>query len=182
MSSDTNAHVDDYLRQMTANYNDPFGSLDFIMRGVLRQLPPVRGSQVYKCSRARDIVFNTHVTWHHLLYFLLAQVVCQSDANFSSALSMIGDGSALEQEVVQMLQACFVSKDDAKLHCPHGVRILYSNKEAEAYNTQDVVEGIDAICEANADDTIVGYHRDANCEIAKHRLHSLTIAEVRSMQ
>ncbi|KAH7965086.1 hypothetical protein HPB49_003300 [Dermacentor silvarum] len=37
MSSDTLARVDDRLRQVTGNYNDPFGGLDFIMCGDLRQ-------------------------------------------------------------------------------------------------------------------------------------------------
>ncbi|KAH8026650.1 hypothetical protein HPB51_023414 [Rhipicephalus microplus] len=166
---------------LSVDYTDPFGSLDFIMRGGLRQLPPVRASVVYKRSRTRDIVFNTHVTWDHLLYISPVQVVHQSDAKFSSALSKLGDGHALEQAEVQMLQACLVSKDHAKLHCLYGVRLLYSNKEAEAYNMQDVVEVMDAIYKAYADDTTVGYHSDANCEIAKHRLHSLTIAEVRNL-
>ncbi|XP_037503502.1 ATP-dependent DNA helicase PIF1-like, partial [Rhipicephalus sanguineus] len=141
MSSDTLARVDDRLRQITANYNEPFGGLDFILCGDLRQLPP-------------------------------------SDTKFSTALSKIGDGRALEKEEVDMLQARFVSKDDAKLHCPHGVRLFYSNKEAEAYNTQDAVQDVDAIYEANADDTIVRYRSDADCESAKRRLHSLTTSEV----
>ncbi|KAH7968179.1 hypothetical protein HPB52_006430 [Rhipicephalus sanguineus] len=58
---------------------------------------------------------------------------------------VIGDGRALEKEEVDMLQARFVSKDDAKLHCPHGVRLFYYNKESEAYNTQDAVQDVDSI-------------------------------------
>ncbi|XP_037523559.1 uncharacterized protein LOC119400570 [Rhipicephalus sanguineus] len=177
-SSDTLARVDDRLRQITANYNEPFGGLDFILCGDLRQLPPVRASEVYKRSRTRDNIFNTHVTWHHLSSFPLTQVARQSDTKFSTALSKIGDGRALEKEEVDMLQARFVSKDDAKLHCPHGVRLFYSNKEAEVYNTQDAVQDVDAIYEANADDTIVGYRSDVDCESVKRRLHSLTTSEV----
>ncbi|KAL1474284.1 hypothetical protein MTO96_021097 [Rhipicephalus appendiculatus] len=74
----------------------------------------------------------------------------------------IGDGRTLEKEEVYMLQARFVSKYDAKLRCPHGIRLFYSNKEAEAYNTQHAVQDVDAIHEINADDTIVGYRSDAD--------------------
>ncbi|KAH6945707.1 hypothetical protein HPB50_009686 [Hyalomma asiaticum] len=175
MSSDTLARVDDRLRQKIANYTEPFGALDLIMCGDLRQLPPIRASEVYKRSRTQDYTFNTHVTWHHLSYFPLRQVVRQSGAEFSTALCKIGDGRALEKEEVDTLQARSVSKDDAKLHCTHGVRLFYSNKEAEAYNMQDAVQDVDAIYEANTDDTIVGYRSDADCERAKRRLHSLPL-------
>lgn len=69
-----------------------------IMYGDFRQLPLVRASEVYKRSKTRGNIFNTHVTWHHLSYFPLVQVVRQSDAMFSTALSKIGDGRALEKE------------------------------------------------------------------------------------
>ncbi|XP_037558151.1 uncharacterized protein LOC119435325 [Dermacentor silvarum] len=178
MSSNTLARVDDRLRQITGNYNDPFGGLDFIMCGDLRQLPPVRSSEVYKRSKTRNNIFNTHVTWHHLSYFPLVQVVRQSDAIFSAALSKIGDGHALEKEEIDMFQARFVSKQDANSRCPHAVRLFYSNKDAEAYNTHDAVQDVHDIHEANADDSIIGYRTDAECESAKRRLHSLTTAEV----
>ncbi|KAH7959418.1 hypothetical protein HPB49_010995 [Dermacentor silvarum] len=97
----------------------------------LRQLPPVRASEVYKCSKTRNI-FNTYITWHHLSYFPLVQVVRQSDAIFSAALSKIGDGRALEKEEVDMFQARLVSEHDAKCRSPHAVRLFYSNKDAEA--------------------------------------------------
>ncbi|KAH8019715.1 hypothetical protein HPB51_021037 [Rhipicephalus microplus] len=63
----------------------------------------------------------------------------------------------LEQEEVQVLQARFVSKYDAKLHCLRGVRLFHSKKEAEAYNRQNAVEHVDVMFEANADDPIVSY-------------------------
>ncbi|XP_037501939.1 ATP-dependent DNA helicase PIF1-like [Rhipicephalus sanguineus] len=178
MSSDTLARVDDRLWQITVSYNEPFGGLDLIMCGDSRQLPPVRANEVYKRSRTRDNIFNMHVTWHHLSHFPLTQVVRQSDANCSTALSKVGDGRVLEKEEVDMLQARFFSKDDAKLHCPHGVRLFHCNKEDEAYNTQDAAQGVDAIYEANADETIVGYCSDADSKSAKRRLRHLTISEV----
>ncbi|KAL3196489.1 hypothetical protein MRX96_045207 [Rhipicephalus microplus] len=67
-------------------------------------------------------------------------------------------------------------KDNVKLHCPQSVKLFYSNKEAEAYNTLYVMKDTEYIYEANADDTIVGYLSEADCESAKRRLHSLTTA------
>lgn len=74
-----------------------------------------------------------------------------------------------------MLQARFISKDDAKLHCHHGFRLICSNKEAEAYSTRDAAENVDTIYKANADVIIVRYRSDANCESTKHQLQSHTV-------
>ncbi|KAL3247113.1 hypothetical protein MRX96_057227 [Rhipicephalus microplus] len=97
------------------------------------------------------------------------KVIRQNNTEFSSALSKIkiGDGRTLEQQKVQMFQGRFVSKDDAKRCCPHGVRLFYSNKEADAYNMRGAIEDVEDIYVTNADDTIVGYRSDAGCDSAK---------------
>lgn len=79
-----------------------------------------------------------------------------------------------------MLQARFFCKYNAKhvSDCPHSVRLFYYNKEAEAYNTQDAVQDVDTIHEVHADDTIVGFRSDADCESTKCRLLALTTVEV----
>ncbi|KAH7960775.1 hypothetical protein HPB49_023330 [Dermacentor silvarum] len=89
---------------------DLFGGLDF-MCDDLRQLPPIRARE---CPTERAI--------------------------FSAALPNIGDGHALEKRDVDMFQVRFVSKHDVNSRCPHAMRLFYSNKDAEAYNTQDAVQ------------------------------------------
>ncbi|KAH8021053.1 hypothetical protein HPB51_012337 [Rhipicephalus microplus] len=96
----------------------------------------------------------------------------------SGSFKIRGMGILCQDQEVHMLQARLVSKDDAKLRCTCGVRQYDSNKEAEAYNTLDTVEDVDAIYEADSENTIVGYRSDAYYESAKRRLHSLSTAEV----
>lgn len=64
-------------------------------------------------------------------------------------------------EEVDMFQAHFVSKYNANCSCLHTVRLFYSNKVTEVYNTQDAVQDVDTIHEANAD---ADCNSDADCE------------------
>lgn len=46
-----------------------------ILSGDLRQLPPVRASEIYKRCREMGGLFGSTITWHYLDYFPLVQVV-----------------------------------------------------------------------------------------------------------
>lgn len=90
MSADQLRAVDCRLRQITRRLNEPFGGLDVILCGDLRQLPPVRACEIYKrCRSADGLIGLTVVTWHHLEYFPLVRVVRQSDVTFSNVLTKI---------------------------------------------------------------------------------------------
>ncbi|XP_075740369.1 ATP-dependent DNA helicase PIF1-like [Rhipicephalus microplus] len=73
--------VDCRLRQITQRLTKPFGGLDVILCGDLRQLPPVRASEIFKRPRHADglLGFST-VTWHHLEYFPLVFVTVEEAA------------------------------------------------------------------------------------------------------
>ncbi|XP_077548029.1 ATP-dependent DNA helicase PIF1-like [Haemaphysalis longicornis] len=135
MSADQLRLVDCRLRQITQRLNEPFGGLDAILCGDLRQLPPVRASEIYKRSRSADGLLGfSVVTWHHLEYFPLVRVVRRSDASFSTVLTKIGDGRALAPKEVRMLESRFVTAKEAMERAPSAVRIFYSNADVTRFN------------------------------------------------
>ncbi|KAK8777362.1 hypothetical protein V5799_029293 [Amblyomma americanum] len=77
LSSDLLRQVDRRLRKIRPDRMlEPFGGFDIILCGDMRQLPPVRASEVYKRPKSCGAVYNTDVLpWHHLEYFPLTQVV-----------------------------------------------------------------------------------------------------------
>nr|XP_037278724.1 ATP-dependent DNA helicase PIF1-like [Rhipicephalus microplus] len=135
MSADQLKLVDCGLRQITQRLTRTFGGLNVIFCGDLRQLPPVRASEIFKRRRSADglLGFST-VTWHHLEYFPLARVVRQSDVTFSAVLTKIRDGRALKPEEVKLLESRFVTVEEAAERAPSAVRIFYSNADITRFN------------------------------------------------
>lgn len=89
----------------------------------------MRASEIYKRCRNTDGLFGATVTWHYLDYFPLVRVVRQADSTFSTILTKIGEGRALDEEDVRLLDSRFVSAEEALARAPSAVRIFYSNDE-----------------------------------------------------
>ncbi|KAH7981673.1 hypothetical protein HPB52_000678 [Rhipicephalus sanguineus] len=136
LSSDLLRQVDLRLREIRASkMTETFGGFDVIFCGDLRQLPPVRASEVYKRPRSGGSVYSTSVLpWHHLSYFFLTEVVRQSDANFSGLLTKIGDGKELNGDEIHVLTDRFVTREQAAIQCPVAVRLFFSNKDVDVHN------------------------------------------------
>ncbi|KAK8759419.1 hypothetical protein V5799_002948, partial [Amblyomma americanum] len=157
LSSDLLRQVDRRLREIRPDrMTDPFGGFDVILCGDMRQLPPVRTSEVYKRPKSSGAVYNTGVLpWHHLQYFPLTQVVRQSDAVFSTLLTKVGDGEVLDDIDVALLESGFMDRDEIAAQCYDTVRLYYSNSEFDSYN-----EKVAQACrntEHVARDAVIGY-------------------------
>ncbi|XP_065305470.1 uncharacterized protein [Dermacentor albipictus] len=177
LSSDLLRQVDRRLRQIRADrMREPFGGFDVILCGDMRQLPPVRASEVYKRPRASGAVFSTDVIpWHHLEYFPLTQVVRQSDVVFSNLLTKIGDGAVLEDFEVDLIESRFVDAEGAAL-CSDAVRLYYSNGEVDAYN-EKIANRCEHKVEHAARDLITGYRTHEQKELAKRALETFSRIE-----
>ncbi|KAM7297585.1 uncharacterized protein ISCGN_022736 [Ixodes scapularis] len=78
-----------------------------------------------------DGLFGATATWHYLDYFPLARVVRQADSTFSTILTKIGDGRALDEEDVRLLDSRFVSAEEA-LACAVGSPDLLLKRRGRA--------------------------------------------------
>lgn len=83
-------------------------------------------------------------------------MVRQKQATFSAALTKIGDGEALTDDELTMLHSRFVTKAEVSRRCPQGVRLFYVNKDVEAFNSQEAVEGIFHVQTIHAKETVSG--------------------------
>ncbi|KAH7951783.1 hypothetical protein HPB52_012944 [Rhipicephalus sanguineus] len=128
LSSDNLNTIDCRLKQVTQMLDEPFGDLDDIMCGDLRQLPPVRANEVYKSCREAGGLFGATIKWHYLDYFPLVQVVRQSNASFSALLTKIGDGRVLQDDEVRQLESRFITTEEALVRASSAIRIFHSNE------------------------------------------------------
>ncbi|XP_077537575.1 uncharacterized protein LOC144149774 [Haemaphysalis longicornis] len=134
MSADQLDAVDMRLRHVTQKYNEPFGGVDMILCGDLRQLPPVRASEIYKRTRGSNRVFASEVKWHTMSYFPLVRVVRPKDARFSGILTKIGNGVPLDPQELSLIESRFVTAEDDTRLAPDAVRLYYLNDSVNKYN------------------------------------------------
>lgn len=104
MSSKLAAQLDVCLREITYKLNKPFGGLDVIMCGDL-----VKASEVYMRSATQFKLITKELPWHHLSYFPLMRVVRQKDHRYCTLLAKIGDGCALDDDEIALLESRFIS-------------------------------------------------------------------------
>ncbi|KAG0420312.1 hypothetical protein HPB47_003578 [Ixodes persulcatus] len=176
LSADTFDRLDSRLRQITYNYNEPFGGLHIVMCGDLRQLRPLRASEVFKRARGHKI-FSFEVQWHSLSYFSLLRAVQQKDASFSTILTKIGDGRVLEPQDISVIESRFVTADRAAAIPPSAIRIFYANKEVDAFNIDVASQCVCDVQEAVAIDSYIGYKTSDECVRARAKIASLTHTE-----
>ncbi|XP_058445649.1 uncharacterized protein LOC131426905 [Malaya genurostris] len=84
------------LQNITGNYDDPFGGMNIIFCGDLRQLPPVNARPVYKpCANS----MHGAVLWQSLDFFPLVNVMRQNDGGTFSEIVYDYDKSQDQQLV-----------------------------------------------------------------------------------
>lgn len=99
MGSELLSMVDSRLRQIRRDVHMPFGGVGVYLCGVLRQLAPVRATEVYRLGRrqlASDL--RTMHPWKTLAYHPWVEVVKQRNNKFSTFLTKLGDGEDLAPE------------------------------------------------------------------------------------
>lgn len=160
------------LQDITGNYDEPFGGMHMIFCGDLRQLPPVNARPVYK-PPAKSI--TGAVLWQSLKYFPLTQVMRQSDVEFSTILTKIGNGERLSVEESHLIESRFRSAEWCNENAPNAIRLFHRNEAVDKYNVQALLdqEGHDCI----ASDVITGYKNASQLASARTKLHKMSVAE-----
>ncbi|KAH6925522.1 hypothetical protein HPB50_006525 [Hyalomma asiaticum] len=169
------------FRSITQELDQPFGELDLILCGDLRQLPPVRANEIYKRCRETDGIFGMTVRWHYVAYFPLVRVVRQADASFSRLLTKIGDGAALDDAEVALLESRFVTYEEAAERAPDAVRLFYGNADVDAYNARVASSAADGtLVRLEAHDAYFGHSGGNALREARAKMAKLSRAETGS--
>lgn len=143
------------LQQIMSEYDKPFGDMDIIFCGDLRQLPPVMATPVYK--RLKNLL-NGEVLWQSLKFYPLVKVMRQSNELFSSILTKIGNGEKLNEEETKVIESRFVSQDDALQKSPNAVRLFLRNQSVSNYNSKALNN--ECTIELVAEDIYSGYKNE----------------------
>ena len=162
------AIIDSRLKQIMFNYDEPFGGLDIIFSGDLRQLPPVRQTPIYK-RRKRSLC--EAMVWQALKSYTLTQVMRQKNEAFSSILTKVGNGEQLDEESKALIESRFVSEQYALEHCPSALRLFHTVAEVDNHNALSI-RGEDVISHT-ALDLYAGYNDAEQLASARNKVHKM---------
>ncbi|XP_065077679.1 uncharacterized protein LOC135700938 [Ochlerotatus camptorhynchus] len=160
------------LQSITGNYDDPFGGMNIIFCGDLRQLPPVNARPVYKpCANS----MHGAVLWQSLDFFPLVRVMRQTDIEFSTVLTKIGNGEQLTVEETGLIESRFRTTEWCKQNVPSAVRLFHRNVDVERYNCEALtdLDGLDC----TAEDAFVGYSNVEQLASSRIKLYKMSVVE-----
>lgn len=160
------------LQSITGNYDEAFGGMDIMLCGDFRQLSPVNAKPAFKPSNNS---LGGAALWQSLKYFPLRQVMRQSDIDFSSILTKIGNGEQLSVEETKLIEGRFRTVEWCKENVPSAIRLYHRNSDVEGYNSEALRnrEGLDY----TAADVIVGYKDNSQLVSARTKLHKMSVSE-----
>lgn len=118
--------------------SEPFGGIDIIFCGDLRQLPPVRATPCYVSSYKKQ----ENLLWLNLNYFPLKEIVRQSDVVFSSILTKVGSGDILSADEIKLIESCHKTRSWCNQKYESVVRLFYRNKSVEEHNLKALAREI----------------------------------------
>lgn len=134
--------INDRIQQITG-VAEPFGGLNVFFIGDLRQLPAIGAAKVY----SKFFESNVNTLWQFLEYFPLTEVVRQSDAQFSSILTCLGDGNPLTPIEINIIKSRFRTKQWCAENKQNVVRLFHANREVNNYNMEVLKHSF--LCPAN---------------------------------
>ena len=166
------AIIDSRLKQIMFNYDEPFGGLDIIFSGDLRQLPPVRQTPIYK-RRKRSLC--EAMVWQALKPYTLTQVMRQTNETFSSILTKIGNGEQLDEKSKALIESRFISEQYAREHCSSALRLFHTVAEVDNHNAL-AISG-EGVISHMALDLYAGYNDAEQLASARNKVHKMKIRD-----
>jgi hypothetical protein len=119
------------LQEITNEFENLFGGMNFVFCGDLRQLPPVNARPVGKPHR--DCLSGAAL-WQSLHYYPLKSLMRQSVVVFSSILIKIGNGDKLKLDEKALLESRFESREQSMIDAPNVIRLFHRSHDVEEYN------------------------------------------------
>nr|XP_029724119.1 ATP-dependent DNA helicase pfh1-like [Aedes albopictus] len=160
------------LQDIRGEYDDAFGGIDIILVGDFRQLPPVNARFIWK-PPANSM--HGAVLWQSLEFYPLVRVMRQSDEQFSTVLTKIGNGTRLSDEETQLIESRFRTADWCKQNVPNAIRLFHRNLDVDQYNN-DILRETDGL-DCLAEDVFSGYRSDEQLASARNKLHKMSVVE-----
>ncbi|XP_076545658.1 uncharacterized protein LOC143305523 [Osmia lignaria lignaria] len=142
IGSDIFHTVNSRLQQITGNDDKPFGGQNIIFCGDLRQLPPIKGTPIYKRYGKR---INGEMLWQRLYYYPLIQIMRQSNIQLSMILTKIGNGESLNLEETMAIEKRFIDEDAARQLKPSAIRLFLRNDDVSRYNASVLKKNRDTV-------------------------------------
>jgi hypothetical protein len=172
VSSDILQTVHVRLQEITTEFQKPFGWMNIVFCGDLRQLPPVNAQPVFKPHRDS---LSGAAQWQSLHYFPLKRVMRQSDMVFSSILTKIGNGNMLTLDEKTLLESRFKSREQSMIHAPYAICLFHRNYDIVGYNNMvfDTPNAITCV----ASDTLCAYRTNEQMVSMRTKLHKMSVAE-----
>nr|XP_029713677.1 uncharacterized protein LOC109418586 [Aedes albopictus] len=160
------------LQDIRGEYDDAFGGIDIILVGDFHQLPPVNARFIWK-PPANSM--HGAVLWQSLEFYPLVRVMRQSDEQFSTVLTKIGNGTRLSDEETQLIESRFRTADWCKQNVPNAIRLFHRNLDVDQYNN-DILRETDGL-DCLAEDVFSGYRSDEQLASARNKLHKMSVVE-----
>jgi hypothetical protein len=172
VSSDILQTVHVRLQEITNEFEKPFGGMNIVFCGDLRQLLPINATPVFKPHRDS---LSGAALWQSVHYFPLKKVMRQSDVVFLPILSKIGNGDMLTLDEKALLESWFKSREQSMIDDPNTICLFYRNHDAEEYDNMvsDTANAIVCI----ASDTLCGYENNEQMVSMRTKLHKMSTAE-----
>lgn len=177
VSAELLSQIDARLKQITGNFQSNFGGLDIVLIGDLRQLPPVRATPIYKSHKQRMV---GPTLWRDLKFYELTEVMRQTNVMFSSILTKIGNGDILNDDEIAIIQSRFVTKEEAQLRCPHGIRLFLTNNAVNEYNNYILHQSDNRII-STATDAFIGCASPEQQANFTQKLHKMSVIDTGSL-
>ncbi|GFT16099.1 transposable element Tc1 transposase [Trichonephila clavipes] len=107
------------IRALTEEwYKLPQQLLDNVVQRDLHQLPPVRSTPIYKQPK---LIIVGPILWQNLKFYELNEVMRQTNQQFSSMLTKIGNGEQLDEMEITLIESRFCTVEEAEARCPQGI-------------------------------------------------------------
>lgn len=164
------------LQSITGNNDKPFGGLDIFLIGDLRQLPPVLATPIYK--QAKNIMTGMSL-WRGLQFYELQSVMRQSDEEFSSLLTAIGNGEVLTQDQQELIESRFVDNSAINNICPNAIRLFYSNRKVDQFNSAVLNAHPNIV--SIAEDTYSGFANTAQLQKMRAEVNKMKTADMNGL-
>lgn len=128
--------INDRLKNIRMEHDSPFGNMDIIFCGDLRQLPPVNMTPIFEPIQ-RGI--HCSALWQSLEYYPLQTVMRQSDEQFSAILTKVGNGEELSPNQRQITESRFKTRAWCEENVKTAMRLFHKNSEVDNYSRTAVL-------------------------------------------